>query len=258
MSDPRGIDERLRAVLGPGGPLDASGTLGGSGGAAGAKARVLAGIRRRRLHRLGAIGAACLVALAVAISLPVALGVTAPSAPVTGTAATSSGAGTHGTEALSRAPARVLASCRLYGKAVAPCGHLAKGTAAQRLSATAGASGNAAAADGSIQSVRALGTPLVVRRGATVVVALPRLMARWRWETPGIAGTATYHGSGPPVIVQPARSLGRTQRFVVSTRVPATFVLEAREDVFAGTGAEPSIVNRTWPVWALELKVVGK
>ncbi|MDA8309387.1 MAG: hypothetical protein M0Z46_02020 [Actinomycetota bacterium] len=273
MSDPARLEERLRAAMGADGPLGPA--RGGRGsGPAGAKARVLAGIRRRRLRKLEGLGAAVVVAIGLAIGLPQVLA-GSPALPTQGRAASgvaqSAGpAAGHGAFAPVRTPARRVATCRLHGGKTTACGKLETGAGARRLAMAADAANAPMGIVTAAPAARALGSPLIVREGAALLVTLPRLTADWRWGSPSIAGTYVYHGSGPPVVVREVRAPRGLQRFLVRGKDPLTVVLLAREDASSGRGTPPSIgtgtpgttgttrTAGTSPVWVLELKVVGR
>lgn len=263
MSDPSGLESRLRAALGAAHPMGTSDA--GHGARDAAKTRVLAGIRRRRVRRLQVMGAAAVVLLGLAVSLPQVLGRATPTTQAAGTHSKSSpvafAPSMHATGTPSASPAVhsavvATATCRVDGRTVTDCGALATGSAAQPASASA-ASTQKGAAFGTKQSAESLGSPLVVHAGARVVIELPRTKGHLRWDTPTIAGTPEYHGSGPPVTVRSTRSRGATQQFTVTTKEPVTVVLEAQDDLFTGPGEAPSIVAGSTAAWALELKVEG-
>jgi hypothetical protein len=262
MSDPAGLEARLRAALGGEHGHDAGRGRGGASLDV-ARGQVLAGIRRRRSRRLQVVGSAGVVVLGLALSLPQVLGGATPSTQATGasgvahskSSAPAFAPSTHRPENASSSPALV-AACHVQSRTVTDCGMLAQGSTAKPFSTSTATLGKAAPFGG-VRSTNSLGSPLVVRAGTRVVVDLPRVKVHWRWDTPTVAGTPAFHGPEAPVSVRSVPSHGTTQRFLVATRVPATVVLEAKDDVFTGPGATPSIVAGSTPVWALELKVEG-
>jgi hypothetical protein len=275
MTDPAGLEERLRAALGADGPLRetdpfAARRTGQRSGPAGAKARVLDGIRRRRLRRLQAVGSAAAVALGLAIGLPELLS-GSPGHPVearAGARASASGVptrhappGAHAAFGAAAAAPRAGgpgATCRRRGGAPTGCGVLEEGKGAQRLTRAADAANAPGGVFAAAPEVRGLGAPFVVRAGSTVVVTLPEKVAGWHWARPRIAGMLVYHGSGPPVVVRALKSRRGVQRFSVRTTVAVTVVLWAQEDVDARMRTAQSVARGRWPVWALELEVVGR
>ncbi len=264
MCDPTGLEARLQAALGGESSVDPDGGRRGAGLDA-ARTRVLAGLRGRRTRRLQVLAAAAVVVLGLAVSLPQVLGSASPSTQATGVHARSAASAPAFAPATPRsglagsayAAGRLVATCHVKGseKTAANCGVLVTGSAARALTAAA-TSTQRSRAFGSSQSSKRLGRALVARTGAQLVVELPRVKANWRWSTPAIAGTPVYHGRGVPVTVRATGLRGATQEFLVTTKVPVTVVLEARDDVFSGPGAPPSIVD-TEPAaaWTLELKV---
>lgn len=282
MSDPLGLDARLRAALGEGGPAARAGS-GRAGEGPTAKSRVLAGIRQRRLRRLQLAGGAAVVVIGLAVSLPQVLG-SPPTSP--------DRFATHGKSTTSRSPANSPAHtgsagsaaapssahaqlgprvtplktngpvCQVRTRVVRPCGAVAKGSAGLSLTRAAMSLQQA------VNSTGVYGTDtgptatwhlvpsLVVHPGSTIVIELPRVSGPWRWTTPAIAGNPTYHGQGPPVVARATKAHGHLQTFVVKPNVAVTVVLEAQADHYTGAIAPPSIVGPP-AVWALELKVEG-
>ncbi len=261
MSDPNGLEDRLRAALGDHGPL----TRGDADRDA-ARSRVLADLRSRRLRRLQVTGIAAVVALGLAVSLPQVLGRSSPSTPASahsGSASAASLGPEHGTlhhaDAASPTAARptnVAGVCHVEDGTADDCGVLATGSAAQALGASAASTENTSAFATS-RSTTLFGSPLEVRAGARVVIDLPRVAVDWRWETPSIAGAPVYHGRGTPVTVGASRLHGATQQFLVTTKAPATIVLESEEDVFTGRAGTPG-PHGTQAIWVLELEVEEK
>jgi hypothetical protein len=281
MSDHHGLDARLRAALGEGGPAARAGS-GRAGDGQSARSRVLSGIRQRRLRRLQLAGGAAVVVIGLVVGLPQVLGSTpaspnrfathgksttsrspaaSPAPPArTGSAAAPTGAGAqYGTRA---APAQMNGPvCQVRARKVRPCGAVAKGSAGLSLTRAATSLQQAVNSTGVYGTATGpaatwhLVPSLVVHPGTTIVIELPRVSDRWRWTTPAIAGNPTYHGQGPPVVARATKAHGHLQRFVVKANVAVTVVLEAQADRYTGS-APPSIVEPP-AVWALELKVEG-
>ena len=264
MSEPAGLEQRLRAALGAGRALEAAGVRPISAHDA-TRARLLAGIRRRRVRRMQATGAAAVVALGLAVSLSQLLGSAAPGRPALASpahpasSAPAQGPVAHRPAAVEPVPSllpRVVATCHVRGRTLDGCGTVVAGSALPPLSATA-AGAAAPGAPGPPPSPARFGAPLVVRAGTRVVIDLPPVAGERRWGTPSVAGTPGHRGPAPPVVVRPVRSPGRAQQFVVATEAPATVVLESEDDVFTGNGAAPASAGGPTDVWALELKVEG-
>ncbi len=276
MSDPNGLEERLRAALGDRDPLTRGGADPGAGRDA-ARTRVLAGLRRRRLRRLQVTGGAVVVALGLALALPQVLGSSSPSTASTqaasqpksvhstGSASAASLGPEHGTlhhketaSPTAAVPTKLVGVCHI-GDGTADdgtaddCGALVTGSAARTLRAAASGTENSFAFTSS-RSATGFGSPLDVRAGTQVVIDLPRVAVDWRWQTPSIAGAPVSHGSGPPVTVSATSSAGATQQFLVTTKVPVTVLLESEDDVFTGNAGKPGRQG-TPAVWVLELKV---
>ncbi|HVC14349.1 MAG TPA: hypothetical protein VND62_05760 [Acidimicrobiales bacterium] len=275
---PHRIEDRLRKALGESGP-GARGSASARGSDA-VRTQVLAGIRQRRLRRLQLTGVAAVVAVGLAVTLPQALG--SPSSPSssgrqgraaagTGLPASSSASGvpafgtsqggaqsgsSAGTPAHAASPVAP-AHCRATAQVNRACGTIATGAAAPRLVTAAVSLERAVNAKRMVTMAPAVGSPRIpslgVRAGGSVTVELPVLPGGWRWSAPAIAGGPVYHGTGPPVRVRAAG--GGARRFVVTTRVAVTVVLEALAK-HAPTSASTAIEPAT--VWALELKVEGK
>ncbi len=262
MSEPAGLEERLRAALG-GRVLEAGGPRPVAHDAS--RTRLLEGIRRRRVRRVQATGVAAVVALGLSVTLSQVLGGAAPAPPVLASpahadaSAPAQGPAAHRPAAVEPAPSllpRVVATCHLRGRALDGCGTVVAGTAAPPFSATAaGAMASGSAGPGG--SPAHLGAPLVVRAGTRVVIDLPQVPGARRWGTPSVAGTPGHQGSPPPVVVRPVQSPGTAQRFVVATEAPATVVLESEDDVVRREGAAPASAAGPVDVWVLELKVEG-
>jgi hypothetical protein len=257
MSEHPGLDDRLRAALGASGNIGADGRSNPEA----AKSRVLSGIHRRRSRRLQVAGVACVVALGLAVSLPQVLGGSAPQPQATGThsksstsAASPTRSPTAGAAASPASTAGLSATCRVAGRSVTRCGVLAT-TASAALKLTTAARSNEAAFGG-LEPDHALGSPLVVEKGKTFLVELPRVKSGWRWATPTIAGSSVS-GANHPVVVRQDGTRHGVARFVVTAQVVGTVVLDAQERVFEGKAGAPSIVAQSWPAWALEVEVEG-
>jgi hypothetical protein len=265
MSEPTGLDERLRAALGEGRTLEAPGLRLGADRDA-TRTRLLAAIRRRRVRRMQAAGVAAAMALGLAVSLSQVLGSAPPPRPVLASPARSDGSApaqgstAHRPAAVEPVPAllpRFVAACHLRGRTLDGCGAVVAGSAAPSRSVTA--PGNAVSeALGPAGSWAHLGPPLVVRAGTRVVIDLLPVAAERRWGTPSVVATPGHRGSAAAVVVRPVRSPGDAQQFVVvTTKTPVTVVLASKDDVLTGPGsARPTVVGST-AVWALELKVEG-
>lgn len=280
MSDPSGVEERLRAAL------RGDDTGGGEGAGRGdshsrVRTRVLVGIRQRRLRRLQMVGGAAVVVLALAVGLPQVFGSATPApgrpsghqqstkrpassataapsiSPSSGKIAGGNQPAAHG----STARAKPDATCLVAASRARSCGMIATGSGGTSLATAADAAERAVSSPAVFSSVAPaaeshLGKKMVVRAGSVIVVELPHTKSTWRWSVPKIADTPVYHGLGPPVVVREVRARGRTQRFVVTTRFPVSVVLEAQESVYVGKAA-PSIVEAP-AVWALELEMEAK
>ena len=262
MSEPAGLDERLRAALGAGRGREAGGLRSGSELDA-ARARLLSGIRRRRERRMQVMGVAAVVFLGLAVGLSQVLGSAARVGPALTSPVPSSGAApAHGPSAHRKATTApvpslrpsLLVVCHSGGRTLDGCGSVAVVRAApSRAAAAAGVSGS----EGPVAALPArLGAPLEVRPGARVVIDLPPVAGARRWSTPSVVGAPGRHGSARPVIVRALRSQGAVQRFVVFTEAPAAVVLQS-DDALAGKGAPAAPVAGPTDVWTLELKVEG-
>ena len=264
MSEPAGLDERLRAALGGGRPIEAGGLLPGAGHDA-ARARLLAGIRRRRVRRMKATGIAAVMALGLAVGLSQALGSAARPRPAlaspaySGSSAPANGPAAHRPAAVAPVPSlrpMIVATCHLGGRVLESCGTVVAVRAAQPRDAAAGSVAGSSAF-GVAGSPARHGAPVVVRAGARVVIDLPAVTGARRWGTPSVAGAPGHRGPAPPVVVHRVRSPGTAQQFVVATEAPATVVLESEDDVFTKKGAAPASASGPTDVWAFELKVEG-
>ncbi len=263
MSEPTGLDERLRAALGAGRAREAGGLRPGPELDA-ARARLLSGIRRRRVRRLQVVGVAAVVVLGLAVGLSQVLGSAARVGPALASPVPSSGSApahrpsAHRTATTAPVPSlrtRLLAVCRSRGRTLDGCGTVAAVRASSHDAAFAGVAGSEASGTAALPA--RLGAPLEVRAGTRVVIDLPTVTRARRWSTPSVVGAPGHRGSAPPVLVRPVRSPGAAQQFVVATEAPATVVLESEDDVFAGEGAVPAPAAGPTDVWALELKVEG-
>ena len=274
MSEPTGLDERLRAALGACRAREAGGLRPGPELDA-ARARLLSGIRRRRVRRLQVVGVAAVVVLGLAVGLSQVLGSAARVGPALASPAPSSGSAlaspvpssgsapahrpsAHRTATTAPVPSllpRLVAICHVRGRTLDGCGTVAAVGASSHDAAFAGVAGSEASGTAALPA--RLGAPIVVRAGTRVVIDLPTVTRARRWSTPSVAGAPGHRGSAPPALVRPVRSPGAAQQFVVATEAPATVVLESEDDVFAGEGAVPAPAAGPTDVWALELKVEG-
>lgn len=261
----RGLEDRLRAALGDHGQVGNGGA--GRDAPSATKARVLSGIRQRRLRRLQMTGIAAVAVIALAVGLPQVFGGSTPpegTPGIAGSAANEPGQAHASSNTPARgpsmSPAAQVVTCQAQGQSTAACGDLATGSEVRRLndaldSLPAATSSSFETAKGS----KPFGDVLTVRAGTAVVIDLPSLQKQWAWSTPVVAGAPGFSGSGPPVVVVGTGKVGTAQQFMVNTRVPATVVLEAREDDFTAEKGRnaPMMIPGSAPVWALELKVEG-
>ncbi len=261
MAEHPTLETRLRTAFGA-----------GSGGLRtdpdSARARVVAGIRRRRARRLRAAGGAVAAIAALGIALPLVLdsGGASPGSQASRSAAA---LGRSPTSTPPRfgllAPAAVPGAhtrstpastgrCLVATASVTPCGDLVAAPGAGQRSAT-----KSTAEFGAAAAPAPAPATLHVRLGGLFEVTLPRLTGRRTWSTPRLAGT--FHGTGTPLEVRrsPRTRVPRAgwQGFVVRATAAGTFELDAHAPAPAPTQGLPSGA-RSRATWTLGVEVTGK
>lgn len=223
MPDP--LDTRLRAALGPDGP---AGRSSRTEPVAAVCAHVLHGLHRRRMRRLQIVGGAAVLAIALAVTLPVVLadqaspsgGESAAGPSGTGPAA---GGSRHGGGVLPQPPASLdAAECRVVGRTLAiPCGAVTSGVYGT-LSPPASSTSSPRAATGGLP-VRAApavggsitGTPahvLTLGPGGVLHVTLPAPPVGTQWGRPRLMSSTPTSGSGPVIRLSTRRPLVYSQQ----------------------------------------------
>lgn len=216
MPEPRSFESRLRAALGPGGPVASRPVAGGADdGTHGAvRAHVVAGVHHARMRRLQLLGGALAAIVALAVVLPlVVVGSTTPARTAQASGAPGAHAATappaaHSSQPGSRAASGTPgeAACTFGGATRSPV--LACGTIVSAPSAGATPSSGSTA----FGTTRPAGGPpiptdtLHVGQTLTVTLPAPRMNTTWKvpavlHSTPAVAGQAVVSvrptGSSP-------------------------------------------------------------
>lgn len=230
-ADTERLEARVREALGAGVDGYRDGDL------AAARDHVLGGVRRLRRQRLQVATGGFAVALALAVTLPLAVSGGPPTPTRQGAAAPTQAPGVR-----QPATSTTEAACVTGAKELVPCGMLGPTAVFGTAASPASTSPNDAGLSTAVGSAAA--HPLVLRVGHEAVVALPGTSSGASWHAPRPVVDPLPHGH-PIITIRPTARTGGWR--IVAERV-GTATVEAERSGCSGGGACPPAAS-TWTLY---------